>query len=147
VRHSNCSARARIRWIAATIFFLDGRGAPCKKTRVMDDSNHEMADRVARLGNGKPIRAKHLRIMGGYLLFAATVFAGLNVYAWQHGELWTKPLVIAPAVLLLGLWLVLDARALAAGTRKSQKPILWACIAGGSAVGFAIIYALTGSLF
>jgi hypothetical protein len=111
------------------------------------DRDYEMADRVARLGNAAAPQPKHLRVMGAYLLFAATFLAGINVYSWSHDELWPKALVIAPAVLLLAVWLLVDAKALAAGTRQHQKPILWACIGGGSAIGVAILHALTGRFF
>jgi hypothetical protein len=111
------------------------------------ERNYEMADRLARLGNGTTTQPKHLRVMGAYLLFATTFLAGINVYSWSHDELWPKALVIAPAVLLLGVWLLVDAKALASGTRRHQKPILWACIGGGSAIGLAILHALTGRFF
>ena len=107
----------------------------------------EIARRVARLGNGKSVEPKHLRIMGAYLLFAAAFLAGINVYSWTERELWPKALVIAPAVLLLAVWLLLDAKALAAGTRQRQRWILWGCIAGGSALGLAILRTLTGRFF
>jgi hypothetical protein len=112
-----------------------------------DERNYEVADRLTRLGNGKSAQPKHLRMMGGYLLFAAAFLAGINVYSWTKNELWPKALVIAPAVFLLGVWLLFDAKALANGTRQHQKAILWACIGIGSTVGFGVLHSLTGRFF
>ena len=107
--------------------------------------DHEMAGRARRLGNGAPLGAKHLRVLGGYCLFAGAFLGGVNVVSWSNHELWPKALVLAPSVLLLAFWLLLDAEALAAGKRRHQKAILWSCIAAGSAAGLALLRALTGS--
>jgi hypothetical protein len=112
-----------------------------------DQSDHELADRLARLGNGNPVGPGQFRMMGGYCLFAAAFLGGVNVYSWTKGELWPKALVLAPSALLLGSWLLFDAKALSAGTRRHQKPILWGCIGIGSALGLAILHTLTGSFF
>ena len=106
----------------------------------------EIAGRLPRLGMDGT-QPKHLRIMGGYLLFATAVLAGINMHSWSDGRLWPKALIIAPALLLLGVWLLVDANALTSGTRRHQKPILWACIGIGSVVGLAILHTLTGSFF
>lgn len=110
------------------------------------DTNYEIAERLGRVGAART-EPKHLRLMGGYCVFAAAVLLGVNAHAWSSGEIWPKALVIAPAVLLLGTWLLVDAVALANGARRHQKAILWACIGVGSLAGFGVLYALTGRLF
>jgi hypothetical protein len=103
-----------------------------------------MAHRVGTLMPGEQVLPKHVRMAGGYCLFAACFFAGVNAYAWQRRELWPSVLVITPAVLLFGLWLLFDGNALARGTRSQQRIILWACILVGCGLGEAIHYQLTG---
>jgi hypothetical protein len=109
------------------------------------EKNDLMAQRVGRFMPGKPVLPKHLRLIGGYFLFAFSFLAGVNVYSWQKHELWPNALIIAPSVLLLGVWMLIDATALAAGSRRHQRAILWACIVLGSGVGMTILHELTGS--
>jgi hypothetical protein len=107
----------------------------------------DMATRVGRLTGGKQVTARHLRFAGGYCIFACGAFAGLNTYAWQSRTLYPPTIVIGPAVLLIGLWLLLDAEALAARSRRRQRGILWAGLGIGCALGSAVMHALTGSFF
>ncbi|AKU96283.1 hypothetical protein AKJ09_02947 [Labilithrix luteola] len=86
-------------------------------------------------------------MMGAYLLLAGAVCIGINAHAWTTKELWPKALVVAPAMLLLGSWLLFDARALARGSRQQHKAILCACVGAGSLLGAGIVHALTGRFF
>ena len=106
-----------------------------------------MARRAAKLAPGTAITPRHLRFIGGYFLFAFAVLAGVNVYSWRSGQLWPKALIIAPSVLFIGLWLLVDARALVAGTRRHQRAFVWAFILAGTGTGIAILHALTGRFF
>lgn len=70
-----------------------------------------------------------------------------SVIAWRSGTLWPRALILAPSVLLLGLWMVLDASALADSRRRHQRAILWAAIIVGTGVGVSVLHHLTGRFF
>ena len=106
-----------------------------------------MARRVGQLAPGTTVLPRHLRIAGGYCVFAFAVLAGINVYSWRNNELWPKALIISPAVLLIGVWLLVDAKALAAGTRTRQRVIVWACVLLGTGLGVGVLHHLTGRFF
>lgn len=82
----------------------------------------------------KGIQPKGLRMLGAYLLLASAVCVALDA-----SGLWSTALVIAPALALLGLWLLLDARALAHGEHR----LFWVLVGTSSMLGAGILGALT----
>jgi hypothetical protein len=110
---------------------------------------NSVGSRMSRLTGGDPskIAPKHVRMMGGYCVFAASAFAGLNIYTvFSDGTLWPKTVLLFPTLLLLGLWMLIDAKALAA-EQRGFRPGLWICIGVGSAFGMAILRTMTGRWF
>jgi hypothetical protein len=120
-----------------------------KRTDLPDVDPDSAGSRLSRLTGEDPAKTQpsHIRGMGIYGLFAAVALVGLNVYSLTNdGRIWPKTVLMIPTLFLLGLWMLVDANALATNRRRFT-PILWACMAVGSAVGLGAIKFLTGHWF
>jgi len=71
----------------------------------------------------------------------------VNLYSSSRdGTIWPKTVLIFPTLMLLGFWMLADAKALASARRRFT-PGLWACIGVGSVLGLMVIHTLTGGWF